>query len=209
MFTLNFQEAYNLDVSAYVKERDGQKYLPWAACKKLLHDHGAEVVMFHPIPGPDGSSLHKSEVEFPATEKAAANRCYEVVVHIQVDDIQWEEVYPVLNGDKPVRDNSMTQLRVHNAIRRAFVKGVAERLGLGFSLWLDEDDIEPVDDLSRHSLYKCKQRLEELITAKLKAANWSLGDLCRKIGRDEDEVRSMMSYYRALAQLEYDITYKT
>lgn len=203
MFEKSFSEMLKVDVKPYVKQRDGADYLPWASCKKLLHDNGAEVVMFHPVPGPDGSTLHMSSAEFK-DKSGVANRVYEVVVHIKVDNLEWETVYPVLNGNNPVRDNSMSQLRVHNAIRRAFVKGVAERTGLGFQLWLDVDDLpDEVDDLSKHSLAKCKQRLEEEITEKIKMMSFPV--LCEKIGKSEDEVRAMMSYYRALARLEHDV----
>lgn len=203
MFDKTFEEMLTVDVSKYVKQRDGADYLPWASCKKLLHDNGAEVVMFEPIPGPDGSTLRRSDLAFK-DKNGVENRCYEVKVHIQVDGLKWDITYPVLNGNNPVKDNSMSQLRVHNAIRRAFVKGVAERTGLGFSLWMNVDDLaEETDDLSKHSLAKCKQRLEESITMKIKKIPFNV--LCERIGRSEDEVRSMMSYYKVLARLEKDV----
>lgn len=204
MFDKSFKDMLAVDVSKYVKKRDGADYLPWASCKKLLHDNGAEVVMFEPIPGPDGCTLRRSELSFK-DKNGVENRCYEVKVHIQVDNLEWDITYPVVNGNNPVKDNSMSQLRVHNAVRRAFVKGVAERTGLGFSLWLEIDDLpeETVDDLSKHSLVKCKQRLEETITEKIKHIPFPV--LCERIGRNEDEVRAMMSYYKILAKLEYDV----
>ena len=67
MFSKTFGEMLAVDVSPYLKERDDAnnvKYLPWAACKKLLHDNGAETVMFWPVPGPDGSTLRKSDASF-------------------------------------------------------------------------------------------------------------------------------------------------
>ena len=158
MFDKTFAEMMKVDVRPFVKKRDGQDYLPWANCKKLLHDNGAETVMFWPVPGPDGSTLRKSDLSF-VDKNGTANQCYEVLVHIQVDNLEWDTAYPVINGNNPVKDNSMSQLRVHNAVRRGFVKGVAERTGLGFGLWLEVDDLpEEVDDLSKHSLAKCKQR---------------------------------------------------
>lgn len=201
MFEKSFREMMAVDVRPFIKQRDGADYLPWASCKKLLHDNGAETVLFEPIPGPDGSTLHRSEVSF-ADKNGVINRCYEVRVHIKVDSLEWDITYPVVNGNNPVKDNSMSQLRVHNAVRRAFVKGVAERTGLGFGLWLDNDDLQeaPEDDLSKHSLAKCKQRLEETITEKIKRI--PLPVLCERIGYSEEEVRSMMSYYKVLARLE-------
>ena len=203
MFDKTFAEMMSLDISPYIKKRDGADYLPWGACKKLLHENGAELVLFHPVPGPDGSTLRRSAIEF-TDKNGVTNRCYEVAVHIHVDAIEWETVYPVMNGNLPVKDNSMNQLRVHNAIRRAFVKGVAELLGLGFSLWMDDEEAQDeFEDLSRHSLAKCRQRLEEEITENIKVLTFPV--LCERIGRTEDEVRAMMSYYKALAKLEHDV----
>ncbi len=209
MFSKTFNDMMAVDVMPYAKAREDNPdvpYLPWAMCKKLLHDNGAEEVMFWPVPGPDGSTLRKSDTTF--TDKhGAVNRCYEVLVHIKVDDLEWDTVYPVLNGNNPVKDNSMSQLRVHNAIRRAFVKGVAERTGLGFCLWLKGDDLpdtEPVEDLSKHSLAKCKKRMTELVTAKINAGI-PLDIMADRLGMDADTLRAKFSLYNELARLEKSI----
>ena len=202
MFTKSFNEMMSVDVSGYIKQRDKIDYLPWAACKKLLHDHGADTVMFWPVPGPDGSTLRKSDMAF-ADKSGIENRCYEVLVHIMVDNIEWDIAYPVMNGNNPVKDNSLNQLRVHNAVRRAFVKGVAERTGLGFNLWLGEDDLpdNEADDLSKHNIMKCKQRLTELITAKINSGI-PLNVIADRLNMDEETLRSKFSLYGELARLE-------
>ena len=205
MFTKSFNEMLAVDVSGYVKQRDNIDYLPWAACKKLLHDHGAEVVMFEPVPGADGSTLRKSDLAF-MDKNGVANRCYEVLVHIKVDNMEWDIAYPVMNGNNPVKDNSLNQLRVHNAVRRAFVKGVAERTGLGFNLWLGDDDlpVEDTEDLSKHNLMKCKQRLTELITYKINSGI-PLSIMADRLNMSEETLRSKLSLYGELARLERDI----
>ena len=201
MIEKNFLEMMKVDVSQYIKERDGAKYLPWAACKYLLHEHGAQVVMFEPVPGPDGSTLRKSDMEF-TDKNGRTNSCYEVVVRVQVDDKEWMVSYPVLSGNTPIHSGTMSQLRVHNACRRAFVKTIAERTGLGFSLWLDVDDLpEEVDDLSKHSLAKCKQRFEELVTAKINAGI-PLNIMADRLGMDVETFRSKFAMYKELARLE-------
>ncbi len=201
MFDKSFNEMLKVDVGPFVKNRDGADYLPWAACKKLLHDNGAEVVMFWPVPGPDGSTLRKSDASF-ADKNGVVNRCYEVLVHIQVDSLEWETAYPVINGNNPVKDNSMSQLRVHNAVRRGFVKGVAERTGLGFHLWLEVDDLpEETEDLSKHNILKCRQRLLELITDKINQGI-PLNVMADRLGRTEEELRAMMDWHRTLAKVE-------
>lgn len=206
MFEKSFNEMVKIDVSPYVKKRDDVDYLGWAMCKKLLHDNGAEVVMFYPVPGEDGSTLRMSKEAF-ADKNGVVNRAYEVLVHIKVDNIEWDIAYPVMNGNNPVKDNSMSQLRVHNAVRRAFVKGVAERIGLGFSLWLDDDDLpqEETEDLSKHSLMKCKQRLTELITYKINSGI-PLNVIADRLGLDEETLRSKLTLYNELARLEKSIS---
>lgn len=205
MFSKSFKEMMEIDVSPYVKQRDGADYLGWAMCKKLLHDNGAELVMFYPIPSEDGSTLRMSKGEFKDKE-GKINRAYEVMVHIIVDNIEWDTVYPVMNGNNPVKDNSMSQLRVHNAVRRAFVKGVAERLGLGFSLWLDEDDLpqEETEDLSKHKILKIKQRAQELVTAKINEG-LPLNVIADRLGMDEESFRAKFALYNELANFEYKI----
>ena len=44
-----------------------------------------------------------------------------------------------MNGANPVKDNSMSQQRVWNSMCRSFVKCVAIHTGLGFDLWLKEE----------------------------------------------------------------------
>lgn len=205
MFEKSFSEMMKIDVSPYVKQRDGADYLGWAMCKKLLHENGAEIVTFNPVPGIDGSTLRMSSASF-SDKNGIANRVYEVLVHIKVDNTEWDVAYPVMNGANPVKDNSMSQQRVHNAVRRAFVKGVAERLGLGFNLWLDDDDMpqEETDDLSKHSLAKCKQRLTELVTAKINAGI-PFNIIADRLGLDEESLRAKFGLYNELAKLEKNI----
>lgn len=205
MFEKPFKEMLSVDVSKYVQQRDKIEYLPWAGCKMLLHENGAEEVMFWPVPGADGSTLRKSDTVF-VDKDGKTNRCYEVLVHIKVDHLEWEIAYPVMNGNNPVKDNSLNQLRVHNAVRRAFVKGVAERTGLGFNLWLKDDDlpIDDGDDLSRHSLLKCRERLLQLITDKINQGI-PFRVIADRLGMDEETLKSKGSAYKELDRLERTI----
>ena len=205
MFDKSFSEMMAIDVSPYVKQRDGVDYLNWAMCKKLLHDNGAEVVMFSPVPAADGSTLRMSAVPF-TDKNGTVNRVYEVLVHIKVDNLEWDIAYPVMNGNNPVKDNSMSQLRVHNAVRRAFVKGVAERIGLGFSLWLDDDDLpqEETEDLSKHNILKIRQRVQELISAKINQGI-PLNVIADRLGMDEETLRAKFAVYIELANFERKI----
>ncbi len=141
----SYEELRNIDVKRFCKKRDGLDYLPWAMCVKLLHDNGAEVVRWEPIPDPStGSSLIMSNQTF-TDSKGNTNRCYETRIRVTIDDKEYEMQTPVMNGANPVKDNSMSQQRVWNSMCRAFVKCVALNTGLGFDLWLKEEDDENPD----------------------------------------------------------------
>ena len=197
----SFNEMMNLDISKYVKKRDGFDYLPWATCKMLLHENGAEKVYFEPCTTANGSSLFMSDMEFIDKNKVA-NRCYEVRVKVVIDDLVFESQYPLMNGSNPVKDNSMSQQRVYNAQARAFVKGVAIHTGLGFNLWLD-DEVERVEeeDLSKHSLKSIKLRVQQTYTSKLQK-KMSTGDIAKALEMTEDEVKAYFSYYDTLERFE-------
>lgn len=137
-----FDELRKINVKPYCKKRDGMDYLNWAMCKKLLHENGAEVVHWEPIPDPvTGSSLIMSGQVF-TDSKGGTNRCYETRIRVTIDDKTYEMQTPVMNGVNPVKDNSMSQQRVWNSMCRAFVKCVAINTGLGFDLWVGEEDRE-------------------------------------------------------------------
>ena len=141
----SYDELRKIDVRPYCMQRDGLDYLNWATCIKLLHENGAEVVRWEPIPDPaTGSSLRMSNVEFK-DKNGNTNRCYETRISVTIDDKTYEMQTPVMNGANPVKDNSMSQQRVWNSMCRAFVKCVAINTGLGFDLWIKE---ESSDDMS-------------------------------------------------------------
>lgn len=91
----------------------------------------------------------------------------------------------------------MTQNRVASAQKRLFVKGVAIRTGLGFNLWLkEEQETEKIgtrfDDPSAHSLIVIRDRITQLITAKLDGG-LSLDEIGKKteVG-NADDVRELI-----------------
>lgn len=170
-----YRELSKIDVTPYcdfreAKDDKGNKikvpYLNWAKCVELLHENGAETVYYIPLKAQDGGYLFTSkEVQ---DKNGRTTGCYFVSVEIHIDDLTFTMDMPLLNGSLVVYDDTMNQLRIANCHARAFVKGVAIRTGLGFSLWLGEKDTDPADDdLSRHSILAIKQRIEQLLTAKL------------------------------------------
>lgn len=135
----SYEEMRKIDVRPYCEERDGMMYLNWAKCMALLHENGAEKVKWLPIPDErTGTSLRMVDTVF-TDSKGNTNRCYETRIRVIIDDDEYEMQTPVMNGANPVKDNSMSQLRVWNSMCRAFVKCVAIHTGLGFDLWLKEE----------------------------------------------------------------------
>lgn len=198
----NYAEMRRVDVTPYTEKRDGADYLNWAKCKELLHDNGAEVVYFEPCVNANGSSLFMSDQTF-TDSKGNTNRCYEVRVHIVIDDLEFDAQYPLMNGSNPVKDNSMSQQRVWNAQTRAFVKGVAMRTGLGFSLWLknmEEQNTE--EDLYKHNLFSIKERMQQEYTMAIRNKRMSTKDIADACGMTEDEVKVVFTYFDQLDRFE-------
>ena len=195
MLTKSFNELRKVDVTPYIKQRDGFDYLNWAKCIDLLHENGAETVYFTPLTNENGSSLFMSDVAFAKDDKTAPTRCYEVAIEIVIDDKKFIMRAPVMNGSNPVRDNSMSQQRVWNAQTRAFVKGVAIHTGLGFDLWCKSEEHEDAtapkeEDLSIHKIGKIKERIFQLITEKLSKGKSmdDVAEICGYQTREEFEL---------------------
>ncbi len=206
-----YEELRRIDVLPFCETREskddkGKKidvpYLNWAKCQDLLYDNGAEKVYFEPIVNEKtGSTLFMTDVAFEDKNKQF-NRCFEVRVRIVIDDLDFIQNYPLLNGMYVVREDTINQLRLSNAQARAFVKGVAIRTGLGFGLWIKDDEtakIEPEEHY--HDILKVKERVEQLITMKLQGGK-TKEDICEELKIDEDTMKAYLSYYKILDRLE-------
>ena len=184
----SWKEMCELDISKYVKQRDKADYLPWSSCLKLLYENGAEKVKIIPQTADNGSSLFMSDQTF-TDKNGNTNRCYEVMVSVEIDDKSYLISYPVMNGINPVRDNLMNQNAVHKAQMRAFVKCVAINTGLGFSLWMDDSDIEDSgEDLSKHSIWAIRERMQQQYT-KLVKRGLSTKEIATMMGTSEQTVQ--------------------
>ena len=204
----SYSELKNLDLSKYIKKRDNADYINWATIVDLLHENGATVVYFEPIVNPNtGSSLFMTEQVFTDC-KGNTNRVYETAVKIVIDDLEFIQRGPVSNGANPVKDNSMSQQRLWNCQCRLFVKGVAIRTGLGFSLWQKEEignEINDLyDDLSKHDIFKIKERVQELYTKKYKSG-LTAKEIADKLHKTEDEVKAIFSYFDTISNFERDL----
>lgn len=203
-----YDELRKVDVSQWVEKRDGADYLNWAKVIDLLHENGAEKVYFEPVVNESGSSLYMTTQEY-ADNKGNKNRVYETAVKIVIDDLEFIQRGPVMNGSNPVKDNSMSQQRLWNCQTRLFVKGVAIRTGLGFDLWLkDELKTEKEnweDDLSKHDIFKIKERCQQIYTQKLKQG-LTVKEIAEKLHKTEDEVKALFSYFDTLSNFERDLS---
>ncbi len=202
----SYKELRDLDVSKWVETRDGAEYLNWAKVVDLLHENGAEKVYFEPVVNEQtGSSLFMSEQTFTTGKDAKTNRVYETAVKVVIDDLEFIQRGPVTNGSNPVLDNSMTQQRLWNCQTRLFVKGVAIRTGLGFNLWLKEEEKNEKDnwedDLSRHNIFKIQERLQQLISSKMKQG-LSVEKIATNLGISEEELRNYFTYFKIIDRLE-------
>ena len=202
----SFAEMRKVDVSQDIEKRDGMDYLNWAKCVDLLYKNGAEKVFFEPLVNENGSSLFMSEQTF-TDKNGNTNRCYEVAVRITIDDDIFVMRSPLMNGSNPVKDNSLSQQRVWNAQTRCFVKGVALRTGLGFGLWSANDYTEEkvFDDSSKHSLQVIKERVQQIYTEKHRIKKMSASEIAKALGKTEDEVKVIFTYYYMLDKFERDL----
>lgn len=204
----DYKELRKIDVSKWTEKRDNADYLNWAKVVDLLHENGAEKVYFEPVTNELGSSLYMTTQEYKDT-KGNTNRVYETAVRIVIDDLEFIQRGPVMNGSNPVKDNSMSQQRLWNCQTRLFVKGVAIRTGLGFDLWLKEefknekDNWE--DDLSKHDIFKIKERCQQIYTKKMKEG-LTTKEIAEKLHKTEDEVKALFSYFDTLSNFERDLS---
>ncbi len=203
-----YNELREIDVSAFTEKRDGADYLPYNKCIDLLHEHGAETVYFLPVQNPKtGGSLYESETVFE-DKNGVKNRCYETRIEIHIDDKVYYMQSPVMNGANPVKDNSMSQQRVWNSMTRSFVKAVAIYTGLGFSLWLKEEENERKQQNQAdqyHDIMQVQNRVFETITAIQKKGNMTIADIAKQMDRTEDELRTYLKYYSILNNLEHNL----
>lgn len=203
-----YDELRKVDVSEFVEKRDGADYLPYNKCIDLLHEHGAEKVYFLPVQNPKtGGSLYESETVFE-DKNGVKNRCYETRIEIHIDDNVYYMQSPVMNGANPVKDNSMSQQRVWNSMTRSFVKAVAMYTGLGFSLWLKEEENERKQQHQAdqyHDIMQVQNRVFETITAIQKKGNMTLADIADQMSKTEEEMRTYLKYYSILNNLEHNL----
>lgn len=207
-----YHEMRKIDVLEFCdvrKEKQNGKeieipYLNWAKCIDLLYENGAETVYFDPIRNPStGSSLISSGIQV-SDSNGNTNSIYETSIRIVIDNLIFDQQGPVMNGANPVKDNSMSQQRLWNSQCRLFVKGVAIRTGLGFDLWIknenEEQKLQKQSDF-KHDIMKVRERVFEEFTA-LNKKGYSQSDIAELIGMNKDELDMKIKMYVSLANME-------
>lgn len=204
-----FNELIKIDVLPFcdmreAKNEDGKTikvpYLSWGKCVKLLHENGAEAVWYTPVECPDTHTYLWPQAKV-TTSKGRDTECWFVRVKIHIDDLEFTYDAPLLNGSLVVYADTLNQLRINNALARTFVKGVAVRTGLGFDLWAESDADDGADDLSRHSIWAIKERVERLITVK-ERNGLDHRDLLNGLGINEKQLSMIMQYFAKIANFE-------
>ena len=201
----DYDDLRKIDVSKWTEKRDNADYLNWAKVVDLLHENGAKTVYFEPVVNSlTGSSLYMTEQVFK-DNKDNGNRVYETAVRIVIDELDFIQRGPVMNGSNPVKDNSMSQQRLWNCQTRLFVKGVAIRTGLGFDLWLKDELKEEKDnwedDLNKHNIFKIQERMQQLVTTKMKQGI-SVQKIAQNLNITEEEFNNYFTYFKILDRLE-------
>lgn len=200
----SFKELREIDVNEYCDTRDGKDdkgnpikipYLPWAKCLNLLYDNGAERVRYRALQTPEGSFVFCSEHH--ENDKGREGACYFVIVEVDIDGDVNTLPFPVMNGTAVVYKDTLNQLRVSNAIQRAFVKCVAVNTGLGIRLWekdaeTSENGKQP-EEVFPHTPMLVKEQIERIITAKLKSVG-TLDEVLKKLGISERNLKSIYQY---------------
>jgi hypothetical protein len=199
-----FHELAEFDVSSFCAMREGKDekgnkiyipYLPWVKCLRLLHDPevgGAERVRYRALPAPDGSYVFCGERHLNKEREGA---CYFVTVEVEIDGEIYTMPFPVMNGTAVVYKDTLNQLRVSNAIQRAFVKCVAVNTGLGIKLWEKDDEStdngKQPEEVFPHTPLLVKEQIEKMITAKLKGGMANT-EILQRLGIGGKEYKSIL-----------------
>ncbi len=176
------------------------EYLNWADCLALLHENGAEKVLFGNERTDAGELLFMNNGVLPFLR-----------VFVEIDGDRRTLDYPLIDGSKDITMEKAVQSDLHNATQRAFVKCVAINWGLGLSLWQkeDADDQKAKDDqtiVENSNIYAIKTRIERRVTELLKRG-MDMSDILASVGmRDAQFKKVMNSYFDMIALLEERLT---
>lgn len=170
-------------------------YLSWPDCLWLLHQNGAEKVVYGNVRSGADHPLFLLDGRTPF-----------VRVYVEVDGDRRELDYPVIDGSRDISMDKLVQSDIHNATQRGFVKCVAINWGLGLSLWQKEESEEgkrrkPSDDLEFHNIMAIKERVNRFITKKLQGG-MSMEDVLSGLQLSQAQFDTVMRYFDGIATFE-------
>lgn len=204
----NFAELMELDLKEHISQKPILKkeggewkkigeldYLSWPDCLWLLHQNGAEKVIYGNV---------RSGADHPLF--LIDGRAPFVRVYVEVDGDRRELDYPVIDGARDISMDKLVQSDIHNATQRGFVKCVAINWGLGLSLWQKEENEEgkrrkPSDDLEFHNIMAIKERVNRFITSKLQGG-MSMEDILSGLQLSQAQFDTAMRYFDGIATFE-------
>ena len=204
----NFAELMELDLKEHISKKPILKkeggewkkigeldYLSWPDCLWLLHQNGAEKVIYGNVRSGADHPLFLIDGRSPF-----------VRVYVEVDGDRRELDYPVIDGARDISMDKLVQSDIHNATQRGFVKCVAINWGLGLSLWQKEENEEgkrrkPSDDLEFHNIMAIKERVNRFITSKLQGG-MSMEDILSGLQLSQAQFNAVMRYFDGIATFE-------
>lgn len=200
LMQLNLKE--NISKKPILKKEGGEwkkigelDYLSWPDCLWLLHQNGAEKVVYGNV---------RSGADHPLF--LIDGRAPFVRVYVEMDGDRRELDYPVIDGSRDISMDKLVQSDIHNATQRGFVKCVAINWGLGLSLWQKEEKEDgnrrkPSDDLEFHNIMAIKERVNRFITSKLQGG-MSMEDILSGLQLSQAQFNTVMRYFDGIATFE-------
>ena len=189
-----FTELYDVDVPitkkpTFKKDKATQTFvkvegkdidtLSWVDCLTCLYENGAEKVIFENVPNEKGELLYKDE-----------NNAISIKVFVEIDGDRREIIYPLIDGNKDVAFDKLTQSDIYNAKQRAFVKCVAVNWGLGLKLW-KKDDPDKTEKEEEKSL---AEQFRTLVNTAVKECG-SIPEMLKHLnGVSEKKIKELIEY---------------
>lgn len=124
-----FETLNNINVSNYVEEKNGLKYLSWA-------NAWAEVKKLYPLAQ---YKIYERETEWGAVNYFTDGRTCWVKTGVEIEGLEHIEELPVMDyRNKSISYDKVTSFDVNKAIQRSLTKALA-RHGLGLYIYAGED----------------------------------------------------------------------
>lgn len=172
-----YQTLSKIDVSKDIRSKNGNSYLPWATCWRIVKEHYPDSVYLinrQPFFAYDGNGNKLTQFDRPWF---SANGSGWVEVEVCIGDenerVSHTETYPIMDlRNKAIAEDSITTMEVNKALKRALVKAVATCTGLGLHLFYGEDlpvELAEITDAHNriHELAKKKMELSEKAKARV------------------------------------------